>query len=189
MSHSPRQLMTVLLASSVLLSMGLFTLDAPSYSDTKAAPSATTIQAEVIKNKSLSPAVVAKMNNVDYTRVNPMDLVKSPAGFKDKYVSFETTFNSFSNLGLDYPKADRSSSEYISVIVLRPDVPEHHIPMSEIKLFFPRKDSDSVLELELGDKINVKGHVFSVAMNDPWVDITEIKVIEKAHSKKTDKTK
>ena len=154
------------------------------YLSVQAGPSEGPIKTTMVKNLSVSPAAKAKLNNVNYAFVNSMELVKSPQAFKDKYVMFNGTFNSFSNLGLDYPKAERSSSEYISVILLRPDVKDHHIPMSEMKLFFPRKDSDSVLELESGDKINVKGHVFSTAMNDPWVDITELNVVEKAHPKK-----
>ncbi len=122
-----------------------------------------------------------------YLIVDPLDLVKKPAEFMKKDVQFEATFNRFSDLGLDYPKALRESTDFVNVLVLRPDVGNHQIPLSELKLFFPRKKSADVMELESGDVVNIKGSVFSSAMNDPWLDIDEIKILKKLKEKEEKK--
>lgn len=111
--------------------------------------------------------------------VEPTSLLKDPALFLNKPVTFEGTFNSFSSLGLDYKKAMRSSKDYVSILIRRPDVSDHTIPLSELKLIFPRKKSESVMHLESGDVIKVTGQVFSTALNEPWVDVSEVKVIRK----------
>lgn len=188
---SLKHMMAVSLVTGTVALMGLSLADEKSATPATSEPS---IEAQLIEqakksesegNKSLTPAAKAKMANETYTPVDVMAVVQKPEQFKEQYISFDATFNSFSTLGLDYPKAERSSTDYISVVVLRPDVGEHRIPMSELKLFFPRKDSDSVLELESGDEVSIKGHVFSTALNDPWVDITELTVLKKAAPKKT----
>jgi hypothetical protein len=67
----------------------------------------------------------------------------------------------------------------VSFFILRPDVSEHTIPLSEMKLFFPRKESDEVMELETGDKIQVVGTEFSSALSEPWIDVAHIKILQK----------
>ncbi len=116
--------------------------------------------------------------------VSPIDLLKSPDQYLNKTVQFTGTFNSFSSLGLDYPKAMRDSKDYVSLMILRPDVSHHQIPLSELKLFYPRKKSESLITLNQGDKIQVRGKVFSKALSDPWVDVEDITVISKV--KKSD---
>lgn len=179
--------LSVVLAMTVLLASSCFVLTRAEESLEQQIISQSAKNEKQDENKSVTPAAKAKMLNPTYADIDVMSLAKKPEQFKEQYVSFGATFNSFSTLGLDYPKANRSSEEYISVVVLRPDVGEHHIPMSEVKLFFPRKESDSVLELESGDQIMVKGHVFSTALNDPWVDITELTIVQKAATKKVKK--
>jgi lysyl-tRNA synthetase class II len=116
--------------------------------------------------------------------VTPIALLKNPKSYLNKTVTFEGTFNSFSSLGLDYKKAFRDSKDYVSFLIKRPDVQEGMIPLSELKLIYPRKKSEDVLHLETGDRIQVKGQVFSTALNEPWLDVTEVKVIEKIKKNK-----
>lgn len=112
--------------------------------------------------------------------LSPLDLVKAPNGFLTQGVEFEGTFHSFATLGLDYKPAFRKSTQYISILMLRPDVAHHAIPLSELKLFYPRKNSEAILALESGDEIRVQGQVFSDALGDPWIDALSIDVIKKA---------
>ncbi len=130
------------------------------------APITTTVQVA-------SPSGTAQM-------VSPLDLVKSPEDYLKANVVFDGTFTSFSNLGLDYPKAERDGNDYITVLIRRPDVAHHTIPLAELKLFLSRKDSDSIQDLESGDDVRIEGTVFSAALGDPWVDITAIKITQKA---------
>lgn len=129
--------------------------------------------------KKPAAAVTAPVAEASYQTVSPIDLLKDPQGYVDKNVSFEGVFNNFSSLGLDYKKAMRDSKDYVSFLIRRPDVTHHTIPMSELKLIFPRKKSEDVMHLETGDKILVKGKVFSTALNEPWLDVAEIKVLHK----------
>ena len=152
--------------------------------------SGATIQAKQ-ESKAVQPsvapkaAVVETKQPINYLNVEAVELIKTPERYLDKPVRFSGVFNSFSALGLDYPKAERKSKEYISVLILRPDVDHHKIPLSELKLFYPRKKTKALLDLESGMKVTVKGTVFSTALGDPWVDINELtfkKKVKKASS-------
>jgi len=122
-----------------------------------------------------------------YEEITSTELVQNPGKYLDKGVRFPATFNSFSSLGLDYNKALRESKDYISMLILRPDVKHHKIPLSELKLIYPREQSEAVLTLESGDKIQITGSVFSTALNDPWVDVEKVDVIEKVEKKEDSK--
>jgi hypothetical protein len=112
--------------------------------------------------------------------VTPIDLVRQPDVYLNKHVTFKATFNSFASLGLDYKKAFRDSKDYVSMLVLRPDVsPKYRIPLSELKLFFPRKKSDVVLHLDAGDTVQITGLVFSNALGEPWMDVNQLTIVEK----------
>ena len=111
--------------------------------------------------------------------VESLDLLKNPQQYLNKKVTFVGTFNRFADIGLDYKKAFRDSRDYVTFFVLRPDVTEHTIPLAEMKLFFPRKKSDEVMDLESGDKIQIVGSEFSTALDEPWIDVEHIKVLEK----------
>ena len=91
----------------------------------------------------------------------PMELVKNPGAFLNKTVHFEGHFSSYTNLGLDFPEALRESKTHVGLLVFRGDVyPQYHIPLSELKLFVPRKGNEKLEELNfnLGDKfIDSKG--------------------------------
>ncbi len=146
------------------------------------------IQPTIIAEAKPKVAVKSEAANKSYIRVTPIDLLKAPDNYLDKDIQLEGTFSSFSSLGLDYKKAFRDSKEHVSLLLLRPDVTHHKIPLAELKLIYPRKKSDDVLELESGDIVSIKGHVFSTALNDPWVDVEVIDVIKKATPKPEEKS-
>ena len=49
-----------------------------------------------------------------------------------------------------------------------------------MKLFLKRNLAEKNINLEAGDKIEIKGRIFSTALGDPWIDVQEINVIQKA---------
>ena len=118
-----------------------------------------------------------------YVNAEPLDLVKTPAKYLNKNVRMKATFDKFTNLGLDYNPAMRSSQEYITFLILRDDVGENIIPLSEIKLFLARKNAEKFIDLEVGDKIQIDGKVFSNALSDVWIDVSKIVVIQKKNKK------
>jgi hypothetical protein len=113
------------------------------------------------------------------TLVEPLDLLKTPDKHLNQKVTFVGIFNRFADTGLDYKKAFRDSRDYVSFFILRPDITQHTIPLSELKLFFPRKKSSEVIDLETGDQIQMVGTQFSAALNEPWVDVEHIKILQK----------
>lgn len=119
--------------------------------------------------------------------VAALDLVHDPDRYLNKRVAFEGTFNSFSSLGLDYKKALRDAKQYVSLLILRPDVSHHNIPLAELKMFYPRQKSESLMTLDQGDRVAIEGTVFSTALGEPWLDIQQVKILQK--SKKADKSK
>jgi lysyl-tRNA synthetase class II len=113
------------------------------------------------------------------TKVDALDLLQQPSKYLKQKVTFSGTFNRFADTALDYKKAFRDSRDFVTFFILRPDVGEKTIPMSEMKLFFPRKKSDEVMDLEPGDKIQLVGTPFSTALDEPWLDIEHIKMLQK----------
>lgn len=138
--------------------------------------------------KEVDAVVDESLTNRTFVNIKSLDLVKNPDQFMEKDVVFTGVFNRFSDIGLDYPKALRETKDYVAMLLLRPDVGARTIPMSELKLFFPRKKSDDVLELDTGDEVEIKGNVFSNALGDPWVDVLAIKIVSKAPKKDNEKT-
>ena len=110
----------------------------------------------------------------------PLAIVANPEKFLNKTVKMQATFDKFSTLGLDYSKALRKSSDYIGVLIQRDDVADHIIPLSEMKLFLTKSMAEKHIDLDSGDKIEITANVFSNALNDPWLDIKELKVLSKA---------
>lgn len=113
------------------------------------------------------------------TKVDPLAMLQQPGQYMNKKVTFTGTFNRFADIGLDYKKAFRDSRDYVTFFILRPDVSQHTIPLAEMKLFFPRKKSTEVLDLETGDKIQIIGTEFSTALDEPWIDVEHIKIVQK----------
>lgn len=140
-------------------------------------------------NKKTEAPANDDLSKHTFANVTSLELVKNPDQYLEKDVTFKAVFNRFSDLGLDYPKALRETKDYVAMLILRPDVGSRTIPMSELKLFFPRKKSAEVLELDTGDEIEIKGNVFSNALGDPWVDVLAVKIVAKAPQKDKNKDK
>lgn len=109
--------------------------------------------------------------------VNPLDLVARPNFYLNKTVKIKAKFDKFSTLGLDYKPAMKSSEKYISFLIQRPDVTDHNIPLSELKIFLDRTEAEKYIELNSGDVVEFTGKVFSTALGDPWVEVTNFNVI------------
>ena len=112
--------------------------------------------------------------------VSSLDVVKNPQKYLNKTIVMKATFDKFSTLGLDYKPAMRSSENYIGILIKRDDVVDHTIPLSEMKMFLKRDLAEKNINLEQDDKIEITGKVFSTALGDPWIDITDIKILNKA---------
>ena len=116
-------------------------------------------------------------------RVKPLTIVNSPSTYLNKTVIIEAKFDKFSTLGLDYKPAMKSSTDYISFLIKRDDT-EFNIPLSELKLFLKRTVAEKFIDLKTNDEIEIKGIVFSDALGDAWVDVSELKVTKKAPEEK-----
>lgn len=115
-------------------------------------------------------------------------LVDKPHEFANKNVKFTANFHAFSSLALDYKPAMRSSKNYLSFLVMRPN---SKIPFSELKLAMAipkEKDPDNTLlaGLKEGDEVEVTGKVFATALDEPWVDVLKLKKLSSAPEKKED---
>lgn len=112
-----------------------------------------------------------------YNSVNPLDLVARPNFYLNKYVKIRAKFDKFSTLGLDYKPAMRSSEKYISFLIQRPDISDHNIPLSELKIFLERTKAEKFIDLNSGDVVEFSGKVFSSALGDPWMEVENFTVI------------
>jgi len=109
--------------------------------------------------------------------VNPLNIVARPSFYLNKTVTIRAKFDKFSTLGLDYKPAMRSSENYITFLIQRPDVTSHNIPLSELKIFLNRTEAEKHIDLNSGDVIEFTGRVFSTALGDPWMDAISFNVI------------
>lgn len=109
--------------------------------------------------------------------VNPLNIVARPSFYLNKTVKIRAKFDKFSTLGLDYKPAMRSSENYITFLIQRPDVIDHNIPLSELKIFLNRTEAEKYIDLNSGDIVEFSGRVFSTALGDPWMDATTFTVI------------
>ena len=115
--------------------------------------------------------------------VKPLTVVNSPATYINKTIIMDAKFDKFSTLGLDYKPAMKSSEDYISFLIKRDDT-SFNIPLSEMKLFMKRKMAEDFIDLKTNDEIQIKGTVFSDALGDAWVDVSELKITKKAPEEK-----
>lgn len=129
--------------------------------------------ANAATNKSQLPQQIKPINTTS------LNIVAMPNKYINKTVKFQATFDKFSALGLDYSKALRKSSEYIGILIQRDDVVDHNIPLSEMKLFMKKDMAEKFIDLDTGDKIEITAHMFSNALNDPWLDIQKLTIIQK----------
>jgi len=124
-----------------------------------------------------------EINETEFDIVKPGKLLAKPQDFIGKKIKFRGKFSSFTTLALDYKEAMRDSKDYISICIFRPD---SSIPLSELKLAYPvkeAKENTTLMELEENDLIEIYGKVFSAALDEPWVDILAVKLIESAKPK------
>ena len=124
-------------------------------------------------------------NQVQYTNVNALELVANPSRYLYRNVRIRAKFDKFSTLGLDYPPVNRPHEKYISFLIQRPDITNHNIPLSELKIFLKKDVAEKNIDLDAGDEIEFSGKVFSIALGDPWMYVTDFKVVNKV--KKEDK--
>ncbi len=161
--------MKKLLSILFLLGVTATTLNAAdiSYAQT-AAPAKTT---PAVTTTNTKPALIVK----------PIDVVNNPSKYMQKRICMTARFSKFATLGLDYKPAFRSSDNYISFVFLRDDS-ANNIPLSELKMFIPRKTAEKLPDIKEGDKVKVIGTVFSNALGDAWVDAESLTLL---NAKKT----
>ena len=124
------------------------------------------------------PAVSAVNNS--YAKVSATEVVANPSKYLYKNIKIRAKFDKFSTLGLDYPAAMRSSEKYISFLIQRPDVFDHNIPLSELKIFMDRENAEKHIDLNAGDEIELSGTVFSIALGDAWMNVDNFTVLKSA---------
>lgn len=112
-----------------------------------------------------------------YVSVNPLDLVARPNFYLNKNVKIKAKFDRFTTLGLDYPPAMRSSDKFLSFLIQRPDITDHNIPLSELKIFIVRTEVEKYIDLNSGDEVEFSGKVFSSALGEPWMQVDNFKVL------------
>lgn len=110
------------------------------------------------------------------SEVNAIDLVSNPEKFLDKYVLIEGQFDKYTTLGLDYKPVAKSSKDFITFLIRRPETKSKKfiIPLSELKLIVSRKTAETYTSLETGDQIRIYGKVISDALNDSWVEVDHV---------------
>ncbi len=138
-----------------------------------------------VSSQTNSPALVTApaKPTVTYTEVDPLDIVATPQKYLNKNIKIQAKFDKFSTLGLDYPPAMRSSEKYISFLIQRPDVTNHNIPLSELKIFLKKEIAEKNIDLDAGDIVSFTGRVFSSALGDAWMDVDSFNVISKKDKK------
>lgn len=134
-------------------------------------------QSSTISRPVASPAI-------QYAQVGALDVVASPNKYMNKYIKIKGKFDKFSTLGLDYPAAMRASDKYITFLIQRPDVPNHNIPLSEMKIFLKKDIAEKHIDLDAGDEVEFCGRIFSSALGDAWMDVDSFKVITKKNPPK-----
>ncbi len=135
---------------------------------------------KVIAEPAVAPQVISI---ADTKGVTPLNIVANPKNYLNKDVTFQAKFDKFSTLGLDYKPAFKSSEEYISFLIKRDDT-NFDIPLSEMKLFIKREEAEKHIDLKTDDKIQISGVVFSDALGDTWIDVSNLVLIQKAPEKK-----
>ncbi len=135
----------------------------------------TTIMGQPTETQPVKPAI--QETTPTYPEVNALDMVASPSKYLNKTVTVKGKFDKFSTLGLDYAPAMRSSEDYITFLIQRPDITDHNIPLSEMKIFLKRTEAEKHIDLNPGDEIEFSGRVFSNALGDVWMDSERFTVL------------
>ena len=116
--------------------------------------------------------VIENVQNVTAEQV-----VDKPHDYLNKNIKFSAAFANYTNVGLDYKPALKPAKSNLSFFVYRQG---SHVPLSEMKLDMPipkEKDPENTMlaQLKDGDTVEVIGHVFSTALDDPWVEVLRLK--------------
>ncbi|MCM1339859.1 MAG: hypothetical protein NC191_09330 [Muribaculaceae bacterium] len=156
-----KKIYTLILALAISTGLGIFTNRVHSQPQNSA-----------VINKPSAPIA-------QYTSVNALEIVSNPYKYLNRNIKIKAKFDKFSTLGLDYPPAKRSSEKYISFLIQRPDITNHNIPLSELKIFLKKEVAEKNIDLDAGDEIEFCGKVFSTALGDAWIDVDEFRVINK----------
>lgn len=140
--------------------------------------SSPVINKMLLANPGASSPVATQANTSrDFALTNALDVVAKPYFYLNKNIKIKGKFDKFSTLGLDYKPAMRSSEKYISFLIQRPDVPDHNIPLAELKIFLNRDEAEKHIDLNSGDIVEFSGKVFSTALGDAWMDVNNFTVI------------
>lgn len=130
-----------------------------------------------IPSRTVVTANGVQQTDCAYALVNPLDVVARPNFYLNKNIKIKAKFDKFSTLGLDYKPAMKSSEKYISFLIQRPDVTDHNIPLSELKIFLDRTEAEKHIELNSGDIVEFTGKIFSTALGDPWMEVNKFTVV------------
>ena len=142
------------------------------------------VSTQFINSQTLAvPAYTTTAPQVRYIDVNPLSVVSNPYQYLNKYIRIRAKFDKFSTLGLDYKPALRPHEKYISFMIQRPDITNHNIPLSELKIFLKRAEAEKYIELNSGDVVEFSGKVFSNALGDAWIDVDKFSVISSTKPK------
>ena len=142
----------------------------------------------VYTDKAIANPLPAQQSTAQQIEVSPLAVVNNPKSYLNKSVLMKAKFDKFSALGLDYKPAFRSSEDYISFLIQREDT-VHDIPLSEMKLFLKRSIAEKMTNVKTNDEIKIQGLVFSDALGDAWIDVSDITIIKKAPEDKNNGVK
>lgn len=137
------------------------------------------VSTNLISEQTHAQQSYGAQQQVQYIDVNPLSVVANPHQYLNKYIRIRAKFDKFSTLGLDYSPALRPHEKFISFLIQRPDITNHNIPLSEFKMFLSKELAEKNIDLDAGDEILFSGKVFSTALGDPWMDVTNFQVINK----------
>lgn len=195
--HILRQIKILALAGSLFLSSSLLVSAAPAKTEDKKGAEQAGKKADEKKpeekkeakdGKDTKEAKAAPEPVIDnVVSVQAEDLVKSPSDYLNKNIRFTANFYAFSNVALDYKPALRPAKDFFSFLIFRKD---SRVPLSELKLAMkmPADEKSPISKLLSGlkekDEVEVTGKVFSVALDEPWVDVLRIKRLKAAEDEK-----
>ena len=135
---------------------------------------------------TISQPATVQASAIQYLNVGALEVVANPSKYLYKNIRIKGKFDKYSTLGLDYPSAMRNSENYISFLIQRPDATNHNIPLSEFKIFLKKEVAEKNIDLDAGDEIEFSGKIFSTALGDAWMDVSDFKVISKKNPPKKD---
>ena len=93
----------------------------------------------------------------------------------------DQSFNTIGGEMLFYDYANKDKYElyndFITFLIQRPDVLDHNIPLSELKIFLKRTEAEKHIDLDAGDLIEFSGKIYSTALGDAWMEVDNFTVL------------